>query len=643
MAKVVFCQRVVFSYFGVMTMSAVLKRDGHQTDLIMEADPSKVIQEAVALNPDMMMFSTVTATGDFEWALDIARELKKQKPSMLMVFGSTHPTLFPEETMSNLAVDIACRGEGELAVLELCQKFDRKEDYSRISNLCVRTAQGVIQNPMGNLVEDLDQFPYPDRELYQKYGYFNNLHSIDVLAGRGCNFNCSYCMNTTTKEMMRGQGKFVRKHSVDYMMTQFKEIIKKYNVKSLTFQDELFTANKRWVKDFCERYGKEIQLPFTCSATADTIDDDIALWLKEAGVFRVCFGLETGNEDLRNNLLNKHFTNAQVIESASILHKHGIKFLTLNMIGLPGETVEQAFETMDLNRIIQADFLYFSIFQPYPKLPITKQLEREGRIDELKPADYSTTFFKDSLIKQDNIDELVNLHKFFFPVIKWPWTKKIVRQLIKLPPNWFFEQVFIISFGWTQLTCYKRSFLQLLIMGVGNVKIFYEKKQKDRLLPRSKGVLIFGVLLIVSSIIHIQKLVEASGTYYVQYFGFMPEWLLLARYMFSWFQRAIGILIALGLLAQKEVARKAGILLGIFTVLTLYWKHPYEALKEHTKHLDALYGKILLTMGIKNITFSSVTFPSLIGLYLADIIFWAIFIYFFTRPSVKAQFKPRDK
>lgn len=478
MAKVVFCQRVTYSYFGVMTMSAVLKQHGHQTELVMEPDPSKVVEEISALNPDMIMFSTVTATGDFEWGVEIASRLKQRHPRMLMVFGSTHPTLFPEETMSHEAVDVACMGEGEMAVLELCNRFDQHRDYSTIPSLWVRTSQGIVKNPLGKLVEDLDQFPFPDRSLYDKYGYFEHLDSIDVLAGRGCIFDCSYCMNTTSKEMMRGQGKFVRKHSVDYMIAQLKSIEQKYHPKSFTFVDELFTTNKRWVQEFCEKYPKELKLPFICSVTADTIDEDIASWLSRAGVFRVCFGLESGNEHLRNHLLNKRFSNAQFVEAGERLHRHGIKFLTSNMIGLPGETVENAFETIELNQKVKTDFLYFSVFQPYPKLPITKQLQREGKLAELKPADYHTTFFQGSLIKQDNIQQLINLHKFFLIGVKFPWAKRLIKRLIKLPPNWFFEQVFIVSYGWMQLMCFKRNPLQLLAMGLGNLKVFYGKKKQ---------------------------------------------------------------------------------------------------------------------------------------------------------------------
>jgi len=155
---------------------------------------------------------------------------------------------------------------------------------------------------------------------------------------------------------------------------------------------------------------------------------------------------------------------------------------------------------------------------------------------------------------------------------------------------------------------------------------------------RSKGVTIFGILLILSSLIHMHKLaVEAQ--WYANTYSYLPHHLMVARYYFSWLQRIIGLLVGIGLLAQKEIARKIGIAIGCFTILTIYWKHPYPAFKLHTQYLDQQFGYILAQSGIRA-TFSSVALPAVIIHCIGDIIFWGIFIYFFTRSSVKNQFKP---
>lgn len=156
--------------------------------------------------------------------------------------------------------------------------------------------------------------------------------------------------------------------------------------------------------------------------------------------------------------------------------------------------------------------------------------------------------------------------------------------------------------------------------------------------PRSVGVTIFGILLILSSLIHVQKLID-DVSIYVHYYSYLPPWMIVLRYSFSWIQRLIGILVGVGLLSRKDIARKVGMLLGLFTILTIYWKHPYDAFKIHTALLDQRLGNIFILLGVDNISFSSLTIASMIAHYIADSLFWGVFIFFFTRPSVKAQFK----
>ena len=471
-----------------MSISAVLKKAGHSTELVMEPDVGKAVSEILRADPDVVMFSTLTATGDFEWSLEVAEGLKQKNKGILVVFGNLHPTLFPEETIAHEAVDVVCPGEGELPLAEFCGRLSRGADYSDIPGLWVRTSEGIVRNPVGTLIEDLDVLPFPDRDLYQKYGYFSNLDSIDVMAGRGCLFNCSYCMNPTLKEIHRGHGKFVRKHSPAYMIRQLEEIKRKFRPRFFTFVDELFTVNKEWVKEFSGMYRECISLPFTCNITPDTADTEVISWLAEAGVSRVCMGVETGNEKIRHKLLNKHLSNASLEETARRLHAHGIKFLTSNILGLPGETVDDAFETIEFNRKIKTDFVYFTVFQPYPRLPLTEKLQAEGTLGDVRSEEFNTTFFRGSVLKQDNIAQLVNLHKFFFVVFKFPWLKPFVKLLIRLPPNWFFDQIFILSYAWLALACFRRHPLQLLTMGLGNTRIFFNDKRTTR-----RGCLPVGV------------------------------------------------------------------------------------------------------------------------------------------------------
>jgi len=164
--------------------------------------------------------------------------------------------------------------------------------------------------------------------------------------------------------------------------------------------------------------------------------------------------------------------------------------------------------------------------------------------------------------------------------------------------------------------------------------IVKEENMKNR---RPKGVIIFGVLIIVSSLIHIHLLVSQYDWYRENMLTCMPEWLVVVRHCFSLFQRILGLTIAVGILRSKNIFRKLGIALGVFTICTLYWKHPYSAFLRHTNYLDQQFGHLLTAA--PGITFSSLALISLIVHYILDIAFWGIFIYYFTRPKVKVQFR----
>ncbi|MFH1415445.1 MAG: radical SAM protein [Elusimicrobiota bacterium] len=476
MAKVVFCQRVVYAFFGTMSISAMLKKHGHEVELVMDADIENNVREILKLKPDIVAFSTITASGEFEWALETVSRLKAAGNRIISVLGNLHPTLFPEESIKEEAVDIICRGEGEYAMLELSNSIDANTSYTDIAGLWIKEQGRIARNPLRPLI-DLDELPFPDRELYQKYGYFNKPSSIDVLAGRGCVFDCSYCYNQLTRKLYNSNSKFARKHSVGRVVTELTELKLKYNPKSFTFVDEYFTIDRKWIAEFSEKYSAHIGLPFVCNIQAASADEDTIAALAKAGVSKVCFGLESGNEKIRKEILNKNIGNDQIIACAKLLHKYGIKFLTANILGLPGESVDNALETVTLNRLIKTDYLYFSIFQPYPGLKISKYCLEKGLLPNMENASYDSTYFKNSPLVQKDIRRLVNLHKLFYLAVKTPVPLNFLKLIIKLPANFIFDLIFISSFGWMQLKCFCRSPRQLLRMGTGNLKVFYSPKQ----------------------------------------------------------------------------------------------------------------------------------------------------------------------
>jgi len=152
------------------------------------------------------------------------------------------------------------------------------------------------------------------------------------------------------------------------------------------------------------------------------------------------------------------------------------------------------------------------------------------------------------------------------------------------------------------------------------------------------GLKIFGWGLIVTSLIHMHKMIFEYN-FYINIYTYLGP-LVYLRYAFSWFQRIAGILIGVGLLKEKKWAPISGIILGSFTILTIYWKHPYTAFHNHTQLLDKKFGHLLQSWNIpSNLTFESATVPSMIVHCLLDVSFWAVFIFYVTRPAIRERFR----
>ncbi len=154
----------------------------------------------------------------------------------------------------------------------------------------------------------------------------------------------------------------------------------------------------------------------------------------------------------------------------------------------------------------------------------------------------------------------------------------------------------------------------------------------------SRGVIILGAMLFISTLFHMHKLV-VDRDWYIEVYDYLPPALIVARYAFSWLQRIIGMLVALGILACNDTARKAAIILGVFSMLVGPWKHAQTGFQAHAKYLDAHFGHLLYQLGYGQVSFVSVAKSAAICQWIADIIFWCATIYFLTRPSVIRQFQ----
>jgi radical SAM superfamily enzyme YgiQ (UPF0313 family) len=319
MARVLFLQDVLFEAFGPEVLSSVLKREGHDCDMLVASAVGErnLMREIRRFDPDILAFS-ISSFG-YRWSVDFAREAKREF-DVLTVFGGAHPTFFPEFAHEE-GVDYACIGEGERAIVDLANTIGNGHSPNEVANLA-RHGEGddLIRNPLEPLVEDLDSLPFPDREVYFKYAPLRELGFKRFMVGRGCPYGCTYCTNRVQQEMYSGLGKYVRHREPEKVVEEILEVQSRYGIKTVGFSDDTFTTNKNWTMRFLELYRNEVALPFTCLTRINEIDEEIVEAMAGAGCHFVSFGLEAGSEHIRRQVLNRRMSDDQIRTGARLLH-----------------------------------------------------------------------------------------------------------------------------------------------------------------------------------------------------------------------------------------------------------------------------------------------------------------------------------
>lgn len=434
---------------GLMHMVAAVKRAGHRTDLLLsnlERDLFRAVRE---FGPDVIGFSVTS--GSEHYYLEMIRRLRRQV-SFVSILGGPHPTFFPE-IIEEPEVDVICRGEGDLALPEMLDRMERGRDYADVASLWVKRDGQVIKNKMHPPIASLDELPFADREALSKYYAYRHSSVKHFLAGRGCPYDCTYCFNHKLKGLIKsetGTARYCRLRSVDHLVREVEEVRDRYPLKVVYFSDDLFIMDRRWVEEFSREYSARVGLPMICYLRANLVTEEVVRCLKRANCVTIAMGVESGNDRIRREVLNRQMTNEQIINAADLLHQYGITIMTQNMVGIPEETIDNAYETINLNVRVKPAYAWSSIFQPYPRTEIHAYCLEKGYLRDThrQHASYQV----ESPINTGRTKrEFENLHKFFALVIEFPSLRRLSRRLIRWPGNIFFNILYRGFKGYTHI------------------------------------------------------------------------------------------------------------------------------------------------------------------------------------------------
>ncbi len=448
--KVVFLQKDTFAKTSIMALSAVLKKAGHECDVMIDCLEKDVIAATLEGKPDIIAFSINIY--ETPWMSKIGNEIR-QRFTGPIICGGPHPTYLPEMAIQESYLDAICMGEGEEALLDFVSAIENGTDTKGIANFFVKDNGEIYRNELRPLEEDLDSLPFWDRVIYDKYPPFQVSHGgvlyhYAIMASRGCLYDCTFCVNTAFKRMYRNKGKVFRRRSVANVIEELKEI-KERNIKQIDFEDDTLSLPPReWVNEFLQKYGEEIRIPFQAQTSANLVDENLVQRLKQANCHTMSMGIESGNEHFRRNTYRKHVSDADIRRAASLFKKYDIRFQTFNIAGAPGETLDMIFQTYEINRQIKPDLVRCTFFHPIPGTELYDYSVANGLINEtsyLQEISHHSAFTSTtSELKPTR--EIGNIHHLIGPGVMLRMPRWLVAFLVKLPFGKLYRLLLAMSF-----------------------------------------------------------------------------------------------------------------------------------------------------------------------------------------------------
>jgi len=422
---------------GIMYLSSLLKANGHDVKLFF-ASRKNWLKQLKDYSPRLVGYSVIS--GSHADYIKI-NNLIKNEIKTFSLFGGPHTTFFPE-TINQINIDAICIGEGGEAMLELVTSIENDLDISTVKNLWVKIDGRIIKNRVRPLVKKLDDIPFPDRELvYNEDKYLRENKIKRFLSNRGCPFKCTYCFNRGYKKIYQGD-KFLKWRSVKNIINEIFEVKNKYPLELVRFIDDIFILPPvSWLEEFKNIYKQKINLPFVCNLQVKLVSEEKIKLLKEAGCTAVYMAIESGNDRIRNDILERNMTKEEIINAFDLVHKYNIPIGAENILGLPEGSFETDMETLQLNIKCKVDNAISTVFQPYPKTKLGEYTIEKGYFNgnfDLLSESYFIGSQLNCFSDKDK-NKIENLHKFFGFTVNHPSFLPLIKILINMPPNKLFR------------------------------------------------------------------------------------------------------------------------------------------------------------------------------------------------------------
>ncbi len=364
---------------GLASIAAVLLKNGYEVKALdssaYDLKISQIEEYIKEYQPDLIGMSVMTPL--IKQALRISKIAKDVSKAKIAI-GGVHPSICPEEVISDENVDYAVMGEGEQVFLGLCNALKESQSLQGIKGLVYKDKGKIINNGPAELIGNLDELPFPAVYLFPLKKYRQSIgessNFMTMMTSRGCPFTCTYCVNSCNVLF----GKKYRAMSAERIIEEINYYISAYQTKEIVFYDDNFTFDTKRVARLCDLIiQNNLKFKWKCSSRIESINLELLKKMKKAGCYLIAYGVESGNEELLRSV--KRFTNlGRVKDVFRQTHAQGIKTLAYFMMGFPDETKETIKKTIELAIKLDPNYIQFAIINPYPHTEIFEDYKKNN-------------------------------------------------------------------------------------------------------------------------------------------------------------------------------------------------------------------------------------------------------------------------
>ena len=431
---------------GLGYLAATLRRYGYRVEVFdFQKDRVELLEAAEELQPILIGFSLIFQFYINQFSL-LMGYLRAHGVTCHFTMGGHFPSLSCERTLQLAPqLDSIVRFEGELTLLELVDLLSTGKDWRGTQGIVYKKEDGaVVTTPLRSLIEDLDWLPFPDRDFTAQQILGRVV--MPILASRGCARTCSFC--SIHMFYRTAPGKVVRTRKPREVIREMRFLHESQGITVFLFQDDDFPlfgpAWRRWAQEFVQelhRDGLAGRVAWKINCRADAVEETLFSAMRDAGLFLVYMGLESGSEEGLKTL-HKQITVEQNLRAVSVLKQINLRFEFGFMLLDPSSTFESVRDNVRFLRTIVGDgsaAAGFSRMIPYDGTPIRDELERTRRLtgDVINPGydflDPRLQEYYEALTKIVNVSGWVHGIKSLSPQLCHAWNEVAVIERL-FPP-----------------------------------------------------------------------------------------------------------------------------------------------------------------------------------------------------------------